>query len=145
MDDVSIREATITDFEAINLLNESSLGYAFDLYETKKQLQKILKKSYYKVFVAEVNSVVIGYVHGSDYDNTFSKSLKNIMGISVLKSWQGKGIGKLLLNTIEEWAKEDNCSGVRLVSGLERTSAHLFYEHCGYQKRKEQFNFIKWV
>lgn len=40
-----------------------------------------------------------------------------------------------------KWAKETGASGIRLVSGMERSSAHEFYGHCGYNYGKQQLNF----
>lgn len=144
INDFIIREAKLSDYNTIHELNLMSLGYDYELESTKENLKNILQSSYYKIFVAEIEKEVVGYIHGSNYDNTYSKPLKNIMGIAVKQNRQGNGIGRTLLEEIEKWAKEDGCMGVRLVSGLNRTNAHFFYKRCGYNQRKEQINFIKW-
>jgi GNAT superfamily N-acetyltransferase len=57
-----------------------------------------------------------------------------VQGIAVKKEDQNQGIGKKLLNHIEEYAKAKGISGVGLQSGDKRTSAHIFYEHNGYTR-----------
>ena len=68
---------------------------------------------------------------------------KNILGIAVDPAFRHQGIGRALLNAVEEWGKQSGACAVRLVSGMERTGAHLFYQHCGYLRSKEQLNMKK--
>jgi len=118
-------------------------GYDYPKEKTEIRLKFILSRSTDKLFVACEGKEVVGYIHGSDYECTYSDSLKNIMAIAVDEKYRGKGIGKLLLESLEKWAVDDGCIGVRLVSGMNREKAHEFYLHCGYNLRKEQKNFIK--
>ena len=138
-----IRLAKNNDVESIQQINKLTLGYDYPLPDTADRLMHILNKPNDKIFVADDNGTVVGYIHGSDYDCIYSLPLKNIMALGVLESHRGKGIGRILLNAIEEWAKSDDCVGVRLVSSFGRTEAHKFYLSCGYIVRKDQKNFIK--
>jgi len=137
-----IRRANINDVQDIQKINSSVFGYEYGLKETKEQLLYILQKPNDVIFVAE-DGGVIGYIHGSDYDCTYCPPLKNILTIGVSEEYRGRGIGRILLETLEQWAKDDGCAGVRLVSGFNRAEAHKFYLHCGYTDRKDQKNFIK--
>lgn len=96
----------------------------------------------HSVFIHRGASV---YVHACDYDVIYFPHMKNIMGIAVSSQCRRLGIGKALLSKIEDWARESGAAGVRLVSGSERTEAHLFYKHCGYNTGKMQLNFKKRV
>ncbi|MEG0711801.1 MAG: GNAT family N-acetyltransferase, partial [Niameybacter sp.] len=87
----------------------------------------------------------IGYVHANDYDVIYAPHMKNIMGIAVSKQYKRQGVGKALLEAVEEWAKKTGASGVRLVSGETRSGAHTFYRYCGYEGEKRQINFKKTV
>jgi len=69
--------------------------------------------------------------------------MKNIMGIAVSSEYKQKGIGRALLQQVENWARETGASGIRLVSGAIRTDAHAFYRRCGYSGNKEQINLKK--
>jgi len=52
----------------------------------------------------------------------------------VFKQTQHRGIGKMLMERVERLAEERNISLIGLASGFQRTDAHEFYEHFGYQK-----------
>ncbi|WP_420838389.1 GNAT family N-acetyltransferase [Companilactobacillus nantensis] len=125
-------------------MNTNSLGYEFPLAETKEQIQKIINLPTTVLFIAESNDGVVGYIQLSDYENTYHKSLKNIVTLAVDSSKQAQGVGSQLLAAGEQWAKENGADGIRLVTGFERKAARKFYEKNGYQVRKDQTNYIKW-
>lgn len=89
------------------------------------------------------NNIVVGYVHAVDYDAIYAPHMKNIMGIAVSDNYKKKGVGRALLQTVEDFAQKDGASGVRLNSGKTRTGAHEFYLRCGYSGDKLQINFRK--
>lgn len=140
-----IRPAVLEDAPRICTINQNALGYDVTLDQVIGQLSRILMRPTDRVFVAvdEQHGCVEGFVHAADYETIHSGSLKNIVSLAVDPSGQGKGIGRLLLTAVEEWALQCGCDGVRLVSGMSRVRAHAFYEHCGYRMRKEQKNYIR--
>ena len=138
-----IRDAVEGDFEGIWLLNKNAFGYDYDVDGTRERVKFILGKVDNKIFIAELDGVVVGYAHAADYECTYSESLKNILAIAVDETQRNKGIGRALLDAVEQWAKETGSVGVRLVSGFNREKAHKFYLACGYFDRKDQKNFMK--
>lgn len=140
---VEIREAILTDAEAISELNDLQMGYKLSINETYERLLDILASKKDKVFVVTIAGNVVGYVHANDYDLIYFPHMKNIMGIAVNKKFEGQGIGRMLINAVEVWARNTNAVGLRLVSGATRTGAHEFYRHCGFSGDKEQINFKK--
>lgn len=139
----TVRLALVSDAQALCTINRSVLGYDYPLERTKARLSAILQRPTDRVFVVCMDSRVVGYAHASDYENTYSDSMKNLMALAVEDTAQGLGLGRMLLEAIESWAQECGCEAVRLVSGNNRQKAHAFYQHCGYTLRKEQKNFIK--
>lgn len=142
---VYIRKAQPSDAGAIYDINRLALGYDYPLEDTKRRVERIIGKPDCLLIVAcdEESGRVIGYANASDYENTYSESMKNLTAIAVLESERGRGIGRLLLEYVENWARECGCAAVRLVSGFNREDAHRFYRSCGYTLRKNQKNFIK--
>ena len=67
----------------------------------------------------------------------------NILGLAVDSNFQGRGIGKRLMNAIEDYALKNNISFIRLNSNVRRTEAHKFYESIGYVCDKTQKRLIK--
>ena len=139
----SVREAVPSDAVAIWQLNSNEMGYPYPLEYTMQNLTKLLGSKADKIFVAIWDGSVVGYVHANDYDLLYAPHMKNIMGIAVSGEYKRKGIGKALLQQVENWARETGASGIRLVSGAMRTGAHAFYQHCGYGGDKDQVNLKK--
>lgn len=139
----SIREAVESDVSAIWQLNSNELGYQYSLDGTVQNVTKLLSSNADKIFVAILDGSVVGYVHANDYDLLYAPHMKNIMGIAVSGGHKRKGIGRALLQQVENWARETGAFGIRLVSGSTRTDAHAFYRRCGYEGSKEQINLKK--
>jgi GNAT superfamily N-acetyltransferase len=131
------------DYKDIVLLNKNEMGYYYPTEDTKKKLEQLLNDNNHKIYVAVVDDRVVGYIHANNYDLLYAPHLKNIMGIAVLSELKRNGIGKLLLNKVERWARDTGAYGVRLVSGSTRIGAHSFYIECGYISNKDQKNFKK--
>lgn len=139
--DFTIRPARIDDAAAICTINRTSLGYDYPLEHTRQALEDILARGEDCVLVAEREGAVLGYIHGQSYRLLYYAPMVNILGLSVAQNAQSGGIGRALLARLEDWARALGLSGVRLNSGMERTGAHIFYEHCGYRSGKDQKNF----
>ncbi|MDF2596036.1 MAG: acetyltransferase [Clostridia bacterium] len=141
--DIVIRRATIQDCNAIQELNTAEMGYAYTYKKTLERLQHLLNDNTHRIFVAEVNAEVVAYIHCNSHELLYHDPLTNIMGIAVSKGYKRMGIGRLLLQSVETWASDSGSAGVRLTSGENRTEAHLFYQSCGYQSKKNQKYFTK--
>ncbi len=143
--DYCIRPVMAADAAAICRINSLGLGYDYPEDKTAGKLAAILAAGQDGLFVAEhrTSGAVVGYIHLAPYECTYADSLKNILALAVLPEHQGKMVGRMLLAEGERWAREAGSSGVRLVSGSNRTGAHRFYAACGYRLRKEQKNFVK--
>lgn len=140
---VNIREALPADAKAIAELNALQMGYEASEEDTYKRLAKLLASKGHKIFAAVAEGNVVGYVHANDYDLLYFPHMKNIMGIAVDEKFRRMGIGRMLIEAVEEWAKSTGAAGIRLVSGAARTGAHEFYRHCGFASDKQQVNFKK--
>ena len=141
--EITIREAQLDDYIAIYQLNCDEMGYDYPTGNTKEKLEKLISGNQDKIYVAVRNEEIVGYVHANDYDTIYMPHMKNIMGIAVDTSHKRQGIGRKLLEKVEEWAKETGAEGVRLVSGSTRVDAHSFYRSCGYSGDKMQLNLKK--
>ncbi len=141
--DMIIREAVQSDVQSIWQLNCDGMGYSYPLDSTRENLESLLQSTADKIFVAEMDGQVVGYVHANDYQLLYAPHMKNIMGIAVNRDYQHRGIGSALLRQVEQWAKQTGAAGVRLVSGATRTGAHAFYHQCGYAGDKAQLNLKK--
>ena len=89
----TIREAVLSDAEAIRMLNCTEMGYPFPPEATMDKLEKLLRRGCDKIYVASVDGAVVGYVHANDYDVIYAPHMKNIMGIAVAQEHKHRGIG----------------------------------------------------
>ena len=137
-----IREATLEDAFAICNISCADLGYDCSCEFVSTRISN-LDKGREKVFVAEVNGIVAGYVHAERYQTLYFEPMINILGLAVSAEFRRRGIGRMLLKHAERWANEEGIHKIRLNSGGSRKEAHSFYRAMGYSNEKEQIRFIK--
>ena len=140
-----LRDLKTTDVAAICEINKEALGYSFSLEETASQLAKLSQDSHHYLlgFEDSTSHDLLGYVHAEVYESLYSKPGFNILALAVLPQMQGKGIGKALLEGLEQEAKKRGYNFIRLNSADHRLGAHAFYEKVGYTCDKTQKRFIR--
>ena len=140
-----LRDLKTTDVAAICEINKETLGYSFSLEETASQLAKLSQDSHHYLlgFEDSTSHDLVGYVHAEVYESLYSKAGFNILALAVSPQAQGQGIGKSLLQGLEEEAKRRDYGFIRLNSADHRLGAHAFYEKVGYTCDKTQKRFIR--
>ncbi len=134
--DIVIREIERKDYLSVAKIWRDVLGISKATDETAiKTYEKMKSDDRYCTFVADVNGDVVGLATTVEtlaigYPNGYIK----VNGLAVLPEFQRQGIGKLLMERVEKLARERGASLIGLASGFQRTGAHEFYEHLGYQK-----------
>ena len=139
-----LRDLKTRDVAAICEINKETLGYSFSLEETASQLAKLSQDSHHYLlgFEDSTSHDLVGYVHAEVYESLYSKAGFNILALAVSPQAQGQGIGKSLLQGLEEEAKRRDYGFIRLNSADHRLGAHAFYEKVGYTCDKTQKRFI---
>lgn len=137
-----IREARPEDGVAIAEITAKGLGYHCAPEVIARNIAA-LDRNHVRLFVAETDGDVVGFVEPQVYEAVYFAPLVNILGLAVRESCRGQGIGRALMKAAESWAKEIGATGVRLNSGATRTNAHDFYRHIGYTTEKQQIRFLK--
>ena len=142
-----LRDLKATDVASICEINRKALGYAFSPEETASQFAKLSQDSHHYLLGFEDSSShdLLGYVHAEVYESLYSKPGFNILALAVLPQMQGKGIGKTLLEGLEQEADKRDYNFIRLNSADHRIGAHTFYEKVGYTCDKMQKRFIKLI
>lgn len=141
-----LRDITIFDAQEIQRISKIVLGYDVDLDIVKKQIEKLTNDNKHNVIIGfenEQTRKIIGFVHAELYESLYMDTGLNILGLAVDSNFQGRGIGKRLMNAIEYYALKNNISYIRLNSNVRRTEAHKFYESIGYICDKTQKRLIK--
>lgn len=141
-----LRNITILDVEEIQKICNYELGYDVDLSIVKKQIEKLTKDNNHHIIIGFENDrtkKIIGFVHAELYESLYMNTGLNILALAVDCNFQGQGIGKKLMSSIEDYALENNISFIRLNSNVCRKEAHKFYESIGYVCDKTQKRLIK--
>ena len=136
-----IRKVKLRDAAAIQRLNDECLGYDFAREATKAQLKKLLENDQHLILVAEEDGQVIGYAHAASYDCLYFPSLLNLLALAVAQDFQGQGHGRALMQALREEGKAAGYTGIRINSGISRTSAHKFYRSLGCSEKADQKRF----
>ena len=137
-----IREATINDCKEVSSLCSIDLGYCCGEQFVENRIFNI-DKNRECVLVAEINGVVVGFIHVERYEVLYHSSMANVLGIAVSSQVRRQGIGSQLIHAAEIWARERNIYGLRLNSGNTRKDAHKFYRSIGFDGEKNQIRFTK--
>ena len=142
-----LRALKATDVASIHEINKEALGYAFSPEETASQLAKLSQDSHHYLlgYEDDTSHELVGYIHAEVYESLYSKAGFNILALAVLPQMQGKGIGKALLEGLEQEAEIRGYTFIRLNSADHRIGAHTFYEKVGYTCDKTQKRFIKLI
>ncbi len=128
-----IRTAILEDASALaDLLSE--LGYKTSEEQMLIRLRRVIDVKEYATFVAVVEDKVVGMLGvrcGFHYarDGKYAQ----IIALIVSASYQGRGIGRLLVDTAESWAKENGVGRLIANTALHRADAHRFYEALSFE------------
>ena len=88
-------------------------------------------KELFNCFIAETNDTIIGYTtYFYAYYSWIGKSLY-LDDLYVTQKHRNKGLGKKLLNTVINLAKENNCKKVRWQVSSWNKNAQNFYKNIG--------------
>ena len=102
----------------------------------KKAFKRMEINEDYYLLGAEIDGKIVGTLMGIVCCDVASenKNFMTIENVVVLEAYRGKGVCKKLFYSVEEIAKENECTYVYLVSGAHRKEAHALYEALGYAK-----------
>jgi GNAT superfamily N-acetyltransferase len=136
----TIREAFAGDAQRIVTLAHQ-LGYDVGVEHVRRVLED--RVSWREVFVAIVPRVgVVGWTSVTARA-TLLDYRAEIEGLVVDDEYRSNGIGALLLDRAETWARDRRCPAVRVLSNVVRERAHRFYDRRGYEILKSEYVFLK--
>ncbi len=141
MTDLNIRKATAADATAIAKLS-GQLGYPADAAAMTERLGRILPRNDHVVFVAETTEIV-GWTHAGQHEILEAGTLCEIWGLVVANGQRGQGVGRRLIEAVEDWARQRGLTDVSVRSNVIRPESHPFYERIGFARYKTQHAYRK--
>ncbi len=140
---INIRHATTKDASDISGLS-NQLGYPANPKETLDRLNMLLSSENHVVIVANLSEgTIIGWIHVFKAQRLESGVFAEIGGFIVSEKFQGKGIGRKLLQEAENWAHQKKIVKLRVRSKIAREDAKNFYSNMNFAQTKQQNVFDK--
>ena len=140
---MKIRKATKKDFKEIfSMIKEEYLKHYKEKWTEKNSLKTL---NYYgmigKIFVIEIGGEVAGFVilREEYYNNRKSVMVEELV---VRGDIQRKGIGRKLMNFVEEYCKNNKVKYIWLITG-KKVDAFKFYKELGYKYGEDTAYFSK--
>jgi GNAT superfamily N-acetyltransferase len=142
MDELIIRKATIDDAVGVAKLS-ATLGYPVTAEAMEQRLTRVLKLETHSVLVAERNGEIVGWTHGAEQEMLELDRRCEIWGLVVAENERGRGVGRRLIEAIEDWARDRGLADMSVRSNVIRPESHPFYERIGYTRYKTQHAYRK--
>lgn len=150
----AVRSYICKDRERIKKINDITLNKKGKLEKQglKDSDFEMLLKEHNTVRVLEYNKNIIGFYwlyYNPDY---FQKNFNNhynldnliyLLAIAIHPDYQGKGLGRLLLRNIYEFARENSMNRILLDVALSNKEAYEWYLREGFIEAEKQIYMIK--
>lgn len=135
-----LREAAPADAAQVDQVMLVISDKSADLTRMASQIEKLANDPQKYLLVAEdpETHTICGSLLGVVFEDICQdgRPILLVENVAVLESYQGKGVGRQLFEEIERWGKEMDCHYEILVSGMDRTGAHKFYNALGFMEVK---------
>jgi len=141
---VEIRAATEADLPSILALyvEVEDDGRVLLIEEARSIFVRMKSYPDYTVYVAMLSRSVIGTFELLIMDNLAHMGSPSgvLEDVVVHRDWQGKGVGKQMVQFAMDRCRERGCYKLALSSNLRRETAHRFYEGLGF--RRHGYSFV---
>jgi GNAT superfamily N-acetyltransferase len=140
---ISVRAASQNDADALAYL-AGELGYPSSVAQIRERLAAVDGNPDYATFVAvAANNSVVGWIQLCRLRALEIEPRAEITGLVVDSRGRGAGVGRLLVERGEAWARENGLREMGVRSNVVRERAHSFYLRLGYTVVKSQKVFRK--
>ncbi|HEX3076424.1 MAG TPA: GNAT family N-acetyltransferase [Lachnospiraceae bacterium] len=134
--EVIYRVANINDAEELKRLNDAFNGEGCNTVENIRE--GLAREDAETVFIAEGSNKLLGFCCGQMLKSVcYSVFYVEITEIYIDDLYQKQGIGKGLLNYVEDWYRQYDIHNFQLFTGNDNESAQKFYENVGYRRNDD--------
>lgn len=112
----------------------AQLGYPATTGQVRERLDRWLADPYGMLLVAEVDGAVAGVaaLHAItllEHDGRLGR----LVALVVDEAYRGHGVGRVLVDRVEQEARRFGCRDLEITSSRHRADAHRFYLGLGYE------------
>lgn len=134
---VKIRTAEPADIDSLVFLLATLFAieedFVFDEQRQRRGLALMLENERGRVLIAEVEGQVVGMCTGQLLVSTAEGGLSLLVeDVVVDEQWRGRGIGRLLMAAISDWARTKKVSRLQLLADRNNIPALDFYRSFGW-------------
>lgn len=140
---MDVRAAGKNDAEALARL-AGELGYPSTAAQVLERLAGVESDPQHATFVAVARSgEMVGWIELDEIRSLAHDARAEITGLIVDSAHRGAGVGRLLVERGETWARARGLDAIGVRSNVIRDGAHAFYLGLGYAAVKSQKVFRK--
>jgi len=127
-DTLRLRQFRPGDFERFYEIDQACFepGVSY----SREELARFLAHRNSRTWVVEQRGEIAGFLIA----NRERPRVLHIVTIDVVANWRRRGVGALLMDAAESWAKEQKLALVGLETAHDNIGAQRFYEGRGYRK-----------
>lgn len=135
---ILIRRAIEKDLEQIARLYALFWNEQADLQKMRERFGKIQNDSRYHLLVAIQNHQVVGTIYGIICEELYGtcQPFMVMEDLVISPEYRKQGIAQALLKKLEEVALSKCCSQIQFMTESNRNDAICFYEHLGFDAKK---------
>jgi PhnO protein len=139
---VDIRELSRDDAAAAASLS-AELGYPADTDAMRARVERLSAMADHGLYAARQGTRVVGWIHVLAAHHLQGEPRAEIGGLIVAADVRSAGVGALLVQRAEQWAREHGFDAILVRSQIMREAAHRFYLREGYERTKTSAVFTK--
>lgn len=140
--DISIQKGTAVHLSGIHDL-VLEWGYSANEPQTEAWLEALLESPNHQIFVAVSNASVVGWAVAERRVSLGDLFTSEITGLVVSTSARREGVGRLLVQAVEDWSRARGLSRVVVRSNVSRSESHGFYPSVGFELTKTTHVYVK--
>jgi GNAT superfamily N-acetyltransferase len=138
---VTIKAAVPEDLEGLTALLKTLFSiegdFVFDETRQRRGLQMMLDNPRGCILAAEADGCVIGMCSGQLTVSTAEGGPAVLIeDVVVHEDWQGRGVGRRLMEGIGDWASKNKASRLQLLADRNNAPALVFYKNLGWKTTK---------
>lgn len=135
---MKIRTAQSADLDSLvsllSVLFAIEDDFSFDEARQRQGLSLMLANELGCVLVAEAEGQVVGMCTGQLLVSTAEGGLTLLVeDVVVDAQWRGRGVGRLLVEAVSDWARANRVSRLQLLADRNNVRALGFYRSLGWQ------------
>ena len=132
---MEISPITEADLQQLAQLYQQLIPNEFSLKKMTEALRKNSADGNPVILGAKIDGILVGTLMAVTCQMLFGqcRSFMVVEDVVIEANYRRRGIGKALMQQVEQFAKSKNCSYIMLITDSDRLDSHEFYKSLGYK------------